>query len=345
MQSPFLWQSTDVMCTIVQEDDLRNKRERTVAEGRSTGRALLARQGGDVESGADLMGRVGRRLRAARAARGMTRRALAQDAEVSERYLAEIENGKANLSLQVLCRAAAAMGVEPLTLLREEEEPLHPALHSFLANLSAEQQVDALEMLRKHFIAEAEPTVGVALIGLRGAGKSTLGALLAERQGCPFVCLTDLIQQRGGMGVEEIFSLGGQQLYRRLEREALEQVISRSGPLVLETGGSLVSEAGTFARLLERFYTVWVEASPEEHMSRVIAQGDLRPMHGNEEAMEDLRRILAARGPLYRSAHARLDTSGKTLVESLDRLTTITQGVLTTLRSDDKEASPRAKHA
>ncbi len=311
-------------------------------DDKSKGRAMLAEHGERVESGSFLVARLSRRLRAARAARGMTRRSLARDAEVSERYLAEIENGKANVSLQVLTRIAAALGLEPLGLLGDEAAPLHPALASFLSNLGSEQQLDALEILRRHFVAEAEPSVGVALIGLRGAGKSSLGALLAERQDCPFICLTDLIQQLGGMGIEEIFSLGGQQLYRRLEREALEQVIARGGPLVLETGGSLVSEAETFARLLERFFTVWIEASPEEHMNRVIAQGDLRPMHGNEEAMEDLRRILAARGPLYRSAHARLDTSGKPLVESLDRLTTISQGFLTRDRSADMEASPRA---
>ncbi len=319
-----------------------------VPDDESKGGALLAQHAGaavGAEEGPDLMGRVGRRLRAARAARGMTRRALAKDAKVSERYLAEIENGKANLSLQVLCRVAAAMGLEPLVLLQDELEPLHPALASFLSGLDGEQQIDALEVLRSHFLPDALPYVGVALIGLRGAGKSSLGELLAERQVCPFLCLSDLIQQLGGMGIEEIFSLGGQQLYRRLEREALEQVIARGGPLVLETGGSLVSEAETFARLLERFYTVWIEASPEEHMNRVVAQGDLRPMHGNEEAMEDLRRILSARGPLYRSAHARLDTSDKSLVESLDSLTAISQGFLTDIHSIDMEASPRRERA
>lgn len=314
-------------------------------EDKSKGRALLAEHAETVESGADLMGRVGRRLRAARAARGMTRRVLAKDADVSERYLAEIENGKANLSLQVLCRVAAAMGLEPLVLLQSEEQPLHPALAGYLGTLPAEQQVEAMDVLRRHFGPDAQPCVGIALIGLRGAGKSTLGALLAERQDCAFVCLTDVIQTLGGMGIEEIFSLGGQQLYRRLEREALDQVIARGGPLVLETGGSLVSEAETFARLLDCFYTVWIEASPEEHMSRVVAQGDMRPMHDNEEAMEDLRRILVARAPLYRSAHARLDTSGKSLVESLDSLTTISHGFLTRAASNDMEAAPRIRRA
>ncbi len=312
---------------------------------KSKGSTLLTTHSETRDSGTSLMGRVGRRLRAARAARGMTRRALAKDADVSERYLAEIENGKANLSLQVLCRVADAMGLDPLVLLQSEEEPLHPALAGYLGTLNAEQQVEGLEVLRRHFGPEAQPSVGVALIGLRGAGKSTLGALLAERQGCHFLCLTDLIQQLGGMGIEEIFSLGGQQLYRRLEREALEEVITRGGPMVLETGGSLVSEAETFARLLDCFFTVWVEASPEEHMARVVAQGDLRPMHDNEEAMEDLRRILAARGPLYRSAHARLDTSGKSLVESLDSLTTISHGFLTPPETMGMEATSRSQPA
>ncbi len=279
-------------------------------------------------AGLRLMEEVGQRLRAARASRGMTRRALAKDAEVSERYLAEIENGKANLSLLVLCRVAKGLSIDPLSLLKDGESRLHPPLASFLSALPTAKQSEALELLRQHMAPAMRARVGVALIGLRGAGKSSLGRRLADRKGCAFVCLTDRIQQLGGIGIDEIFSLGGQKLYRRLERDALEAVIDEGGPLVLETGGSLVSESDTYARLLEHFQTVWVQASPKEHMDRVVAQGDLRPMHGNEQAMEDLRRILAARGPLYASAHARLDTSGRKLEESLERLVEICQGSL-----------------
>ncbi|MEO1193170.1 MAG: shikimate kinase [Pseudomonadota bacterium] len=292
--------------------------------------SLLESRNQRDSAAADLMARVGQRVRAARAARGMTRRQLAQDADLSERYLAEIENGKANLSLQLLCRAADALGLDPLVLLREKEDHDTSDLTRYLAGLDGDQQAEALDILRSHFDSQAaeEATIGVALIGLRGAGKSTLGQALAQRLGCPFLCLTDIIQERGGMGVEEIFSLGGQQLYRRLERAALEQVIAGGGPLVLEIGGSLVSEAETFARLRASFHTIWLQASPQEHMSRVMAQGDFRPMDGNRGAMEDLRRILAARTPLYAAAHARLDTSGRKLEESLESLVAMSQSHL-----------------
>ena len=293
------------------------------------------------------MDRVGRCLRAARAARGMNRRTLARDAGVSERYLAEIENGKANLSLQLLCRIAKAMDLEPLHLLQNRERRPAPALDTFLARLTARQQAEALTLLNRHFGRhfgpEPRPCCGIALIGLRGAGKSSLGMALAKRRNRPFLRLGAIIQDLGGMCTEEIFSLGGQPLYRRLERQALEQTIRQAirqeGPVVLETGGSLVSETGTFRRLLEHFHTIWIEASPEEHMNRVIAQGDLRPMRNNDEAMEDLRRILAAREPLYRTAHARLNTSGKSFEESLESLTTLCQASLTGPRSGDKEAA------
>jgi len=281
------------------------------------------REAGDADTGHALMERVGQRLRAVRAGRGMTRRSLAADAEVSERYLAEIETGKANLSLQVLCRIAEALGLPPLALLEEERAGLPSPLAAYLAEIPAARHSEALEVLRRHFDGVGIHRLGVALIGLRGAGKSTLGRRLADEVGCPFVCLTDLIQELGGMRLDEIFSLGGQRLYRRLEREALEQAIAGEGPVVLETGGSLVSEAATYARLLEHFHTVWVRASPEEHMQRVVAQGDMRPMHGNREAMEDLRRILSARGALYAAAHAHLDTSGRKLEESLRSLKAI----------------------
>jgi len=285
------------------------------------------------------MERVGRCLRAARAARGIPRRTLAGDAGVSERYLAEIENGKANLSLQVLCRIAKAMDLEPLHLLQNRERGPAPVLGSFLARLTAQQQAEALTLLNQHFGPEPRPCCGVALIGLRGAGKSSLGMALARRRNRPFLRLGAIIQDLGGLCTEEIFSLGGQSLYRRLERQALERAIRQEGPVVLETGGSLVSEADTFRKLLEHFHTIWIEASPEEHMNRVISQGDLRPMQNNGEAMEDLRRILAAREPLYRTAHARLNTSGKSFEESLESLATLCQASLTSLRSGDKEAA------
>jgi XRE family aerobic/anaerobic benzoate catabolism transcriptional regulator len=158
------------------------------------------------------------------------------------------------------------------------------------------------------------------LIGLRGAGKSTLGTLLARDLAVPFIELDREIERESGTRLGEVFDLYGQAAYRRYERRALETVIERHGRAVIATGGSIVSEPATFDLLLSACYTIWLTAAPEEHMSRVMAQGDYRPMAGNEEAMEDLRRILAGREALYRKADAVIDTAGKTVEQALDEL-------------------------
>src|SRR5208337_3603254 len=160
----------------------------------------------------------------------------------------------------------------------------------------------------------------IALIGLRGAGKSTIGAILAGRLEVPFIELDRLIEQESGVSLSAIFDLYGQSGFRRMERRYLDQVIERYPRFVLATGGSLVSEPATFERLLTMCYTVWLRATPEEHMQRVIAQGDMRPMADNREAMSDLRRILEVREPLYRKADVTLETSAATVEESLETL-------------------------
>ncbi|MBS1269809.1 MAG: Shikimate kinase [Gammaproteobacteria bacterium] len=270
----------------------------------------------------DYIAGIGERTRGLRAERGMSRRDLSGHSGISERYLAQLESGHANISVTLLWQIAEALSVEFQELLPSSDAPaiqLKPLLN-FFERLSLEQQKAAYSLLRKKFIDAPGPPRGVALLGLRGGGKSTLGNLLAQELNLPFVHLGDLIEELAGMKTAELFSLGGQKAYRRLEYQAVKQVIERDDPVVLETGGSLVSEQRTYNDVLGSFYTVWVKASPEEHMNRVVAQGDLRPMQDSNEAMSDLRRILAERQGYYSAANYVLDTSARTVQDCLREL-------------------------
>ncbi len=254
----------------------------------------------------------------------MTRKMLARDSDVSERNLAEIEAGKGNISVLVLRRLAKALNVSLDNLLWEGPEPPVELVHTieFLRRLSPDDLKLARQLLLHQFggIDPAARHRRIALIGLRGAGKSTLGAALAERLEMPFLELDYLIEQTSGLNLSLIFDFHGQSGFRQLERQCLEDVIQRYPCFVMATGGSLVSEPGTFERLLSSCFTVWVKASPEEHMQRVIAQGDMRPMSNNRDAMADLQRILAEREVLYSKADIQLDTSGRSFGESLEML-------------------------
>jgi len=264
------------------------------------------------------------RVKQARARRGMTRKQLARDSDVSERYLAQIESGHGNISVLVLRRLAKALNVSADALLFEGPEPSVELVHmvEFLRRLSFDDLKLARQMLL-HQLGGVNPAARhrrIALIGLRGAGKSTLGASLAERLDMPFLELDRLIEQDSGLTLNLIFDFRGQAGFRELERHCLDDVIGRYPSFVLATGGSLVSEPSTFERLLSSCFTVWVRTSPEEHMQRVIAQGDMRPMANNRDAMSDLKQILAEREVLYSKADVQLDTTGRTLKESLDML-------------------------
>jgi XRE family transcriptional regulator, aerobic/anaerobic benzoate catabolism transcriptional regulator len=267
---------------------------------------------------------LGERIRAARARRGMTRKILARDSGVSERYLAQLEAGHGNISIILLRQVAQAMGLPLAELVREG--PDHPVEFSLLvqslARLEPKQLAQARTLLADAFGAsmERERRQRIALIGLRGAGKSTLGTKLAAALGIPFVELDREIERLAGMSLAALFDLYGQGAYRRYERRALESVIETYDRAVIATGGSLVSEPGTFDLLLSACFTVWLTARPEEHMSRVMAQGDLRPMADNTEAMEDLRRILEGRAALYSKADVTVETAGKSIDASLARL-------------------------
>ena len=273
---------------------------------------------------------LGERIREARARRGMTRKILARDSEVSERYLAQLEAGQGNISIALLRQVAQAMGLPLTDLVREEpDRPVElTLLIQTLSRLSTKELAQARRLLSETFGAavESERRHRIALIGLRGAGKSTLGARLAKALDAPFIELDREIERESGTSLGVIFDLYGQSAYRRYERRALEAVIERHDRAVIATGGSIVSEPATFDLLLSACYTVWLTASPEEHMSRVMAQGDTRPMADNEAAMEDLRRILAGRHTLYAKADAVVDTAGKTIEQSLAELRSAVTG-------------------
>lgn len=275
-----------------------------------------------AESDAQFLARLGRRVREAREQRGMARKVLARSAQVSERYLALLEGGAGNASIVLLRRVAGALGMPLATLLEPESRSVEQRLiGQLLASLPAERATAMLARLRQELGAEESlRRRRIALLGLRGAGKSTLGDRLAAALHRRFVELDRLIEREAGMALSEVFLLYGQAGYRRIERRCLEQVIESADEIVLSVGGGIVSEPETFDLLLASCYTVWVKAAPEEHMARVLAQGDLRPMSGHAEAMADLRRILAAREPLYARADAVLDTSGQSVEQSLAAL-------------------------
>jgi XRE family transcriptional regulator, aerobic/anaerobic benzoate catabolism transcriptional regulator len=272
---------------------------------------------------------LGERIREARARRGMTRKLLARDSGVSERYLAQLEAGQGNISIALLRQVAQAMGLPLADLVRDEpDRPVElTLLIQTLGRLSPKELYEARRLLADAFGAavESERRHRIALIGLRGAGKSTLGMLLARDLDVPFVELDREIEREAGTHLAEVFDLYGQAAYRRYERRALEAVIERHDRAVVATGGSIVSEPATFDLLLSACYTVWLTARPEEHMSRVMAQGDYRPMAGNAEAMEDLRQILRGREALYRKADAVIDTADKTVDQSLLELKAATK--------------------
>jgi len=278
-----------------------------------------AREPQDIE----FLQRLGERVRDARARRGMTRKILARDSGVSERYLAQLESGQGNSSILVLRQIAQALGLPLADLLRDESERSVELVltQQFLKRLSPEKLAELRAQLLQDFgAAAADRRKRVALIGLRGAGKSTLGARLAAELGVPFIELDREIEADAGTSLQEVFLLHGQGGYRRYERRALERILGRGTPCVIATGGSIVSEPATYDLLLSTCFTVWLKAAPEEHMGRVAAQGDYRPMAGNDEAMDDLRRILAGREALYGQADRTVDTAGRTIEESLGNL-------------------------
>jgi XRE family aerobic/anaerobic benzoate catabolism transcriptional regulator len=275
----------------------------------------------DVEDKNPFLVGLGERVRALRSRRGMTRRAVALAADVSERHLANLEYGIGNVSMLVLLQVAGALQCSLAELIgdvttRSSEWLLLRELleHRDEATLKRVRVVVG-EMLGMGGANEGKGVRSprVALVGLRGAGKSTLGQRLADDLGFPFVELSREIEKFAGCSVNEIQSLYGQNAYRRYERRALEEAIQIYPEAVIATPGGLVSDAASFNLLLAHCTTVWLQADPEDHMKRVAAQGDLRPMAASKEAMEDLKGILAGRAAFYSKAEMRLDTSAQPL--------------------------------
>jgi XRE family transcriptional regulator, aerobic/anaerobic benzoate catabolism transcriptional regulator len=270
----------------------------------------------------EFLSELGSRVRKLREQRGMARKVLARNAQVSERYLAQLELGEGNMSIVLLRRIATALGATLIELLDTRERSVEQRLlMRLLDRMPGAQRDEVTSRLISDLGFEKDARrQRVALIGLRGAGKSTLGQLLADELGCPFVELDKEVEREAGTSLSEVFLLYGQSGYRRIERRCLERIIAMHERAVISAGGGVVSETETYELLLAKCFTVWVKAAPEEHMARVEAQGDMRPMQGNDEAMEDLRRILIAREPLYGRADCIVDTSHRSIKASLTSL-------------------------
>lgn len=270
------------------------------------------------EDDSEYLHALGEHIRDLRVRRGMTRTILARDSGVSVRYLAQLESGDGNISILRLRQVAQAMAMplEEIIRVGPEQAAELTLLKQFLTRLSPPQLAEAGNLLRSAFENRTRRQ-RIALVGLRGAGKSSLGKMLAMHMKVPFIELADIIERTAGTSLSEVFSLYGQAAYRRYERRSLEWLIDHHDSFVLSTGGSISTEPATFDQLLSSCYTVWLKASPADHMARVVAQGDRRPMGDNSEAMQDLERILVGREPMYRRADATVNTSGLDIESSL----------------------------
>ncbi len=268
---------------------------------------------------------LGERVRTLRARRGLTRKAVALAADVSERHLANLEYGIGNASILVLQQVAGALQCSLAELIGDvtTSSPEWLLIRELLEHRSEAELRRARVALGELFGTGGDSATRhtrIALVGLRGAGKTTLGHMLAEDLGYPFVELSREIEKFAGCQISEIHNLYGTNAYRRYERRALEETFQIYPEAVIATPGGLVSDASTFNLLLSHCYTVWLKAEPEDHMARVAAQGDLRPMAASKEAMEDLRRILAGRSAFYSKADLTLDTSAADLAATFDAL-------------------------
>jgi len=267
---------------------------------------------------------IGREVRRNRAKRGMTRRQLAQASETSERYLAQIESSAGNPSVSVLRAIAQALEL-PVSALLPETGARTAALGAIL-DLLAQLPEGELTALTKEIQTRvavprsADRARRIALVGLRGAGKSTLGRMLAQHLGWPFIELDRIVEEDYGARIPDLLEMAGAATFRRCERSALDRVITAQEAAVITTAGGIVANQETYALLLRRTHTVWIKARPEDHMSRVMAQGDFRPMAQNREAMADLVAILEARRADYARAEAELDTSGDAVERSFAKL-------------------------
>jgi XRE family aerobic/anaerobic benzoate catabolism transcriptional regulator len=260
----------------------------------------------------------------------MSRKVLAKVSGISERYIAQLESGKGNVSIVLLRRVSNAMGAHLEDLIpAADPAPDWPVIRDLLRKATPAQIAQAKDVLAGHSASTHRASFsGIALIGLRGAGKSTLGKILAKKIGWNFVELNKEVEAQNGLSVAEIIALYGQEGFRRMEQTALNQLLARKELMVLATGGGIVSEPLTFDLILSSFYTIWLKAEPEEHMMRVRRQGDLRPMADDRSAMAELRNILVSREPLYARASATVDTAGLSVDAAAARLIDAVRPVL-----------------
>ncbi len=286
------------------------------------GEATNALAADEMEAAVDrLISRVGERVRKARELRGLPRRVVSELSGVSPRYLAQLEAGEGNISIGLLKRVALALDHRIEWLVGEDDPWTSEAMRvaDLFSSSPAETRARVLDLLSPEPPSRMRAQ-RICLIGLRGAGKSTLGAALSARLGLPFIELNREIEEQSGMPVNEVMALYGQEGYRKLEAQAVSRITATHEALILAVAGGIVAEPDTYKSLLAQFHTVWLKASPEEHMGRVRAQGDTRPMAGNPEAMEQLKSILRSREALYERAEAQLDTSGQPFEATLDAL-------------------------
>jgi len=291
---------------------------------------------------------LGERVKSLRSRRGMTRRATAVAAGVSERHLANLEYGIGNASILVLQQVALALHCPIAELVGDQttSSPEWLMLRSLLEGRdepTVREVRQAAARLLGDPSADEQPNRRIALIGLRGAGKTTLGQALAESLGFPFIELSREIERLAGCDTGEIQALYGQNAYRRYERRALEETLSAHGQSVIATPGGLVTDAGSFNLLLGRCITVWLKADPEDHMRRVIAQGDTRPVAASREAMQDLRNILEGRSAFYSKAAIHIETSGQTLAQTQEALLQALQEPLNLSQAAPRAAQPKSE--
>ncbi|MEO0328245.1 MAG: helix-turn-helix transcriptional regulator [Pseudomonadota bacterium] len=277
---------------------------------------------GDISRGvSDLMACVGARVKDSRRQKKMSRRVLSEISEVSPRYLAQLENGDGNISIGLLKRIAIALGT-PIEYFLSDDEILATetaTISSLFRSADTSVRAKVLQLLDPDRPANSKAE-RICLIGLRGAGKSTLGPLLAAETGSSFIELTSQIEKRAGMPTAEIIALYGQEGYRELEASALNDVVNSKTRVILAAAGGVVADEEAFQMLLSCFHTIWLKANPSDHMQRVREQGDLRPMEGNPQAMVQLRLILQSREAQYQKADYVIDTSNKSVETSKSEL-------------------------
>jgi XRE family aerobic/anaerobic benzoate catabolism transcriptional regulator len=286
----------------------------------------------NARAAAAFLAGLGREVRRSRAKRGMTRRQLADASQTSERYLAQIESGAGNPSVTVLRAIAQALDIPAALLLGEPSAggSARAALLDLVSRVPDHSLAALTELVEARLAPSerADRARRIALVGLRGAGKSTLGRMLARHLGWPFIELDRMVERDYGASIPDIIEMAGTATFRRHERAALDGVIAKHEAAVITTAGGIVSDRESYALLLRRSHAIWIKARPEEHMGRVMAQGDFRPMAQNREAMADLVAILEARGADYARAQAQLDTSGDSIEQSFAKLLRIVTDVL-----------------